>query len=114
MNVLDFFTSPIHPLHRQYEVLRSFFIEKQPAEKIAARFNYKKSTVYSLTRDFKNQLKNNQITPESFFHPIKLGRKPSENRDHIRDQVILLRKKYLSVPDIKSILDAQNKTLSER
>lgn len=114
MNALDFFISPTHPLHKQYEALRSFFIEKYSAEKVARQFNYKKSTVYSLIRDFKNQLKEGEITPEHFFHPPKPGRKPSKNRDQIRDQITLLRKKYLSVPDIKSMLDAQGEHLSER
>lgn len=114
MNLRDFFNSPTHPLHRQYEALRAFFIEGQTAEMVAARFHYKKSAIYSLTRDFQKQIKNKEITPEHFFHPIKLGRKPADNHDQIREQVILLRKKYLSVPDIKSILDAQSLGLSER
>lgn len=114
MNVQDFFISPTNPLHKQYEALRSFFIEKYSAEEVARQFDYKKSTVYSLARDFKNQLKNGEISPEHFFHQTKPGRKPSENRDQIRDQIILLRKKYLSVPDIKSLLDAQGVHLSER
>jgi hypothetical protein len=114
MSIFNFFRSPTHPLHRQYEALRSFFVEKQSAEKVAAQFDYKISTVYSLTRDFKKQLKNGTIRPEHFFHQAKPGRKPSENIDKIRGQIILLRKKYLSVPDIKSILDSQGSSLSER
>jgi transposase len=114
MNEYEFFISTTHPLHKQYEALRSLFVEQNSAQEVAKQFNYKISSVYSLARDFKNQLKNGEITPEHFFHPIKPGRKPSENRDQIRDQIILLRKKYLSVPDIKSILDAQNTALSER
>lgn len=109
-----FFTSPIHPLHRQYEALRAFFVEKQSAKKVAAQFDYQLSTVYSLTRDFKNQLKNKTMLPELFFHPATPGRKPSENHDKIREQIILLRKKYLSVSDIKAILDTQDGRLSER
>jgi hypothetical protein len=114
MHESAFFISPTNPLHRQYEALRSFFVEKQTAEQVAVRFNYKKSTVYSLTRDFKNQLKNNALPPEHFFHQAKPGRKPSENSDKMREQIISLRKKYLSVPDIKAILDAQGSSLSER
>lgn len=114
MNEFSFFMSPINPLHRQYEALRSLFVDKQSAEKVAAQFDYKVSTVYSLARDFKHQLKNDAMLSENFFHQTKPGRKPSESRNKTREQIILLRKKYLSVPDIKSILDAQGSSLSER
>lgn len=113
-NELDFFNTPSSSLHKQYEALRAFFIDKKTAQEVAERFEYTPSTVYSLVRDFKNKLQNNLISSEHFFHPITLGRKPSENIDKIRDQIILLRKKYLSVPDIKSILDAQSVNISER
>src|SRR5262245_54269826 len=114
MDIFDFFSAPTHSLHRQYEALRAFFIEKRTAEEVAKQFNYKKSTVYSLARDFGNQVKNNTITPTHFFHEIKPGRKPTKHHNQIRDLIILLRKKYLSVPDIKSILDTQGQNVSER
>ncbi len=38
---------------KQYEVVRSFVIEKQPVDVVAKKFGYKISTVYSLLRDAK-------------------------------------------------------------
>jgi len=114
MNITDFFLSPSNPMHRQYEALRSFFIDNHTAEEVANQFGYKKSTVYSLTRDFQQQLEKKELKPEHFFHQTKPGRKPSPNIDTIRENIVLLRKKYLSVSDIKSFLDAQGENLSER
>jgi predicted DNA-binding protein YlxM (UPF0122 family) len=115
MDVFNFFMLPTNPLQKQYEALRAFFIDQLTADEVAKKFHYKRSTVYSLTRDFSRKLKNNSITSEQFFHQTKSGRKPTtEIRDVIRDQIILLRKKYLSIPDIKSILDVQGKKISER
>lgn len=97
MDVFDFFSAPTHSVHRQYEALRAFFIDELTAEEVAKQFHYKKSAVYSLTRDFSHQLKNDAITPAHFFHQTKPGRKPTENHNQIRELIILLRKKYLSV-----------------
>lgn len=112
--MLDFFMAPINPLHKQYEALRAFYIEKLTADEVAKQFSYTKSTVYSLTRDFNKQLKNNTITPEHFFHQPSTGRKPTESRSRAQEHIILLRKKNLSVPDIKSVLDALGMNISER
>lgn len=114
MDAFDFFSAPTNSLHKQYEALRAFFVEKLTAEEIAKKFHYKKSTVYSLTRDFNNRIKDNSIVPDHFFHQATPGRKPTVKSDQVRDKIIMLRKKYLSVPDIKSILDAQNENISER
>lgn len=114
MTPFEFFTQPNHPIHKQYEVLRAFFVDKLSAEDVAKRFAYTKSTVYSLTRDFQKHLQNSHSLPERFFNPIQLGRKPAENHADVREQIICLRKKYLSVPDIKAILDSRELSLSER
>lgn len=109
-----FFSQPANPIHKQYEALRAFFVDNATAEEVAKRFNYTKSTVYSLTKGFKKHLQNPDDLAERFFNQVKFGRKPSDDHDQLREQIILLRKKYLSVSDIKSILDAQGKCLSER
>src|SRR5215471_16484774 len=35
-----FFLEPQHPKHRQYEALRSFFVEHEPSSEVAANFGY--------------------------------------------------------------------------
>ncbi len=114
MDAITFFTSPNNPMHKQYEALRAFFVEKLTADEVAKRFNYTQSTVYSLTKVFKQQLQNSDQLQNRFFNQVRFGRKPADDHDQIREHIVLLRKKYLSVCDIKSILDAQDKNLSER
>jgi len=94
--------------------LRAYFIDKLSVDDVAKKFNYKKSSVYSLTRDFRAQIKEHRVIADHFFLTPKPGRKPSENQEQLHQQIILLRKKYLSIPDIKSILDAQGESYSER
>ena len=112
MDIHSFFTSPRNTAHKKYEALRAFCFEKKPAEEVAKKFGYTVFALYSLARDFRKYLKND---PEKlFFVEAPLGRKPSENHDEIHNLIVLLRKKYLSVSDIKSILDSQNKQVSEK
>jgi len=50
-----------------------------------------------------------------FFTPKIIGRKPKAEADEINQLIVGLRKKYLSVPDIKAIVDAQGQYMvSER
>lgn len=109
----DFFTNPQNILHRHYEALRSFLHEKKPAAEVAEKFGYTVSTLYSLARDFKERLKDNSAEG-FFFAQNKIGRKPREAHDELHTLIIMLRKKYLSVPDIKSILDTQKHSVSEK
>src|SRR5262245_1486763 len=113
MDPKDFFISPANALHKQYEALRAFFIEDKTTKQVANQFGYTESSVYSLVRDFKQELKSGN--PEKrFFLEVKRGRKKIGAEDEIVCLIILLRKKFLSVPDIKSILDAQNYSVSEK
>jgi len=109
----DFFTNPQNILHRQYEALRSFLHEKKSAAEVAEKFGYTVSTLYSLVRDFKERLKDNSAE-NFFFAQNKIGRKPREDHDELHTLIVMLRKKYLSVPDIKSILDTQKHSVSEK
>jgi len=105
---------PQNPAQKQYEALRAFYIEKLPAAKVAAQFGYTLSAFYSLTRDFKKLLQQDNNLQKQFFVTQKPGRKSNVETDEIRRLIIILRKKYLSVCDIKSILDTQNFCISER
>ena len=45
--VEKYFAEPGQSLHRQYLALRSFFLEGDAAEVVAAKYRYKVSTVYN-------------------------------------------------------------------
>jgi hypothetical protein len=58
-----FFLQPAEPLHRRYEVLRAFFVENRPQADIAVQFGLTLSTVQSLVRDFRAQVRADQVPP---------------------------------------------------
>lgn len=108
----NFFIFPVLPQQRQYEALRAFFIEHSTATEIAGRFGYTVMTVYSLVRDFKENL--NSGNPEKlFFAAAGRGRPARLGVSECDGQIIELRKQYLSVSDIKIRLDAADVRVSE-
>ena len=113
MDIKTFFAFPQGTAHKRYEALRMFCYEKKTAQEVAHQFGYTITAFYSLVRDFKKQIKNPH-PQKQFFIEHTAGRKLRQGFDELRDMIILLRKKYLSVADIKTILDAQKKSISER
>ncbi len=113
MQASEFFQHPQTVAHKQYEALRAFYLEGKSAAEVAQQFGYTISAFYSLTRDFNQRLK--QPNPsQRFFLTTTLGRKPQESKVE-NDQLILsLRKKDLSVSEIKAILDSLGHEVSER
>ena len=115
-NIKDYFHSPFTTSQKKYEALRAFFCEKKSAKEAADLFGYTLSSFYSLIRDFKDFLKNNKDKEDMFFHTSKLGRKEkfADNENKVNNTIISLRKKYLSVPEIKSIMDSLDYNISEK
>lgn len=113
MSPEHFFRSPQHPTQRRYEALRAFYLEGQTAEQVATAFNYTLSSIYSLTRDFKQQL-NRDAAGEQFFVSPMRGRRSKDNAEELQTLIVTLRKKYLSVPDIKAVLDSLGQRVSEK
>ncbi|NHZ87086.1 MAG: transposase [Planctomycetia bacterium] len=107
-----FFAYPKNTLQKQYEALREFFLEGTSGEDTAKKFGYTLSSFYSLSRDFKIGLKEGNMA-EQFFTIKYKGRKPKDSSGEINKFIIDLRKKYLSVTDIKAVLDVQGETISE-
>ncbi len=105
--------APQNTAQKQYEALRAFYLEKQPAAEVAQRFGYTLSSFYTLTRDFKKQMQKGNPS-EEYFVSVRRGSKPSFEGTQTQQLIIELRKKSLSVPDIKSILDTLGYCISER
>ncbi len=108
----NYFLQPASVPQRQYEALRAFFLEGLPAIQAAAKFHYTLSTFYSLIRDFKAALSLPGEDP--FFPTKKAGRIPKDATGELQALILSLRKKYLSVPDITSALQALGYHLSEK
>ena len=113
--VEKYFAEPGQSLHRQYLALRSFFLDGDTAEVVAAKYRYKVSTVYTLARDFKVRLTAcRQRGEDPFFQILKPGKKKLyEEDDELVKAILSFRKKHLSIPDIKIILDGKGYNVSE-
>lgn len=109
----DFFATPQNNVQRQYEALRAYFIGNYSAKKAAERFGYTINSFYSLIRDFKKTLSADNPA-QFFFTSRRAGRKPMKQAGKINQLIVDLRKKYLSVPDIKAVLDVQGHSVSQR
>ena len=94
----------ISGVQKKYESMKAFFKEKMTAEKIASNYGYSVSTVYTLTKTFRKQLKESP-NKDPFFIMPKKGRPFKKNKNQLDDLIVSLRKKNLSVPDIKSMID---------
>jgi|TARA_B100002003_G_scaffold212984_1_gene210421 hypothetical protein len=112
MDPKHFFSKPSTATHRQYEALRAFFLDQQPAAQAAELFGYSRYAFYSLVRDFKKTLARGSENP--FFPVVKTGRKPKDSSGALTSLIVSLRKKYLSVPDIAAAVAAKGYTISEK
>ena len=109
-----YFSKPEQPLHRQYLALRSFLYEKKTAEVVAAEYGYTVSTIYTLARNFKLKLQNcSEQGEDPFFLILKPGRKKNDRNDQLVEIILNFRKKQLSIPDIKILLDGKGYNVSE-
>ena len=109
----NFFLSPSTVAQKQYEALRMFFIDRRPAMEVAQHFGYSYRGFTTIVSNFRKDLKASN-TRELFFTDKKKGRKRTGQMDAAKDIVIELRKKYLSVEDIKVTLDGKGYKLSEK
>ena len=113
MNEKNYFLVPTSTKQKQYEALRAYFVDELSAKEVANKFGYTFRAFTSLVADFRKQRKE-KIKKEIFFQVKKLGRKEMQQKPSIVSKVVELRKTYISVPDIKVILDGQNIKISEK
>src|SRR5450631_2814385 len=92
-----FFLAPENPLHRQYEAFRAFFVEGQPSQVVARRFGYTPGSFRVLCHQFRHD-PDKQIR---FFQSVAHGPRFAPVRDRVRELVVAMRKRNLSVYDIQ-------------
>ena len=92
-----FFLAPEKPLHRQYEALRTYFVEKKPSKEVAQAFGYSPGAFRVLCFQFRR----NPNLQERFFKEVSHGPHAAPKRDQVRELVVSLRKRSLSVYDIQ-------------
>jgi transposase len=101
----SYFECPSSTFHRQYLAMRRFYHDGLTAEEVAKESGYAVSTVYSMARNFKENILKEDEDP-FFKEENKSGRKPIDRKEEVEETVINLRKKYFSVPDIQIAMDA--------
>ena len=63
---LRFFLEPTDTLHRRYEALRAYFVERRPLKPIAQEFGYTYNTPRGVIADFRARCRQDQIPPFSW------------------------------------------------
>jgi len=112
--IVQYFVEARQPTHRQYLAMRSFFFDGRNAESVAKEYGYTENTVYTLARNFKTRLQSCAEQGEDpFFQTLKPGRKKIDRDDELVEAILSYRKKHLSVPDIKIILDGKGFDVSQ-
>lgn len=96
------FLEPINAVHRQYEALRAFFVERKPSHEAARRFGYTPGSFRVLCHEFRRNPKR-----QFFLAPAK-GPAAAKKADPVRAQIVALRKQNLSIYDISRALRDRN------
>ena len=103
-----FFLAPENPLHRQYEAFRAYFVEGCPSLEVARRFGYAPGSFRVLCHQFRHD-PDKQIR---FFQSVQHGPRFAPVRDRVRELVVAMRKRNLSVYDIQCELALAGHTVS--
>lgn len=103
-----FFLHPEKTLHKHYEALRCFFIEKLPSYSVARRFGYSPGAFRVLCHQFRHD----PAKRENFFNDVSHGPQNAPVRDRVRDLAVAMRKKNLSVYDIQRTLHEAGHSIS--
>lgn len=100
-DTVEFFARPKEPRHRQYEALRTYYLEALSHKEAAERAGY---TTYSFQR-LVSEFQRGEIV---FFPPQKPGPKRRRASDFVRERIIVLRKANISIYEIKEALDKED------
>src|SRR5438309_313683 len=104
--VRRFFLEPGSPLQRQYEALRAYYVENIAATQAAERFGYTYGSFRVLCHQFRHSL------GRSFFREPRHGPTTQPKKDATRELIVAMRKRNLSVIDIRLELQAAGHQLS--
>lgn len=113
-DVESYFAEPNHTMHRQYLALRSFLYEGCTAEAVAEKYGYTANTIYTIARNFKARFADcAENGGDPFFQVFTPGRKKVVRDGELVETILKFRKKQLSIPEIKILLDGNGYSVSE-
>jgi len=101
-----FFREPRLPKHRQYEAIRAYVVDHQPAKVVARAFGYSLNSFYVLSHHFRRQAE-----PVFFVSPRR-GPQSQPKKSAAQDLIVRLRKQNHSVYEISQTLKEQRCPLS--
>lgn len=104
--LVEAFLQPVNTLHRQYEALRAFYVDKLPGQQVADRFNYTLGSFRLLCHQFR------QDPTQPFFLPNRHALREEKKPSKVHARVIELRKQNHSVYDIRRLLQGSSEALS--
>lgn len=104
----QFFLTPQNPLHRQYEAFRAYFVEGRPSLEVARAFGYTPASFRVLCHQFRHE----PDKQSRFFQAVQHGPRFAPIRDQVRELVVAMRKRNLSVYDIQQELALAGHTIS--
>jgi len=104
----EVFRNPTHPLQRKYEALRAYFLEDLSAAEAAHRFGYTPDSMRVIASRFRRE------GIEHYFRDVTHGRKDNPVAGPLRDAILELRKRDLSILDIADQLTAEGRPVSHQ
>jgi len=102
----EYFLQPSNTTHRQYEALRTYFVEGLSGPEVAERFGYSYASFRTLATQFRKE-----PNRPFFLSPAK-GPHTAPKKQALRDRVIALRKQNLSIYDISRALTTAGHPIS--
>lgn len=112
MKPKSYFQTPKLISHKQYEALRMFFVDGKSGKETADFFGYTYRGFTTIASNFRKHLATKPET-DLFFAVKPKGRKQTDKSGDIDNLIINMRKRYLSVSDIKISLDGMGHNISE-
>lgn len=109
MDLEVYFQNPTSIQQRQYEALRAHFVEGVPFEEAAKRFSLSLTYLLKCRSEYQNTLK---VGVEPFFILKSTGPKSRYKAEGVRELIVQLRQRNLSIVDIKVILELNHHRLS--
>jgi transposase len=92
-----FFTQPASTAQRRYEAMRAYFVDEASAAEVADRFGYSTASVHQMATLLRKERM-------EFFAKTKPGPKGPTKAGRVRDRVLELRARDLSVTEIAAAL----------
>jgi hypothetical protein len=107
-----FFLEPKNPVHKLYEALRRFYVDRLPSREIAEGLEWSEIYFNKIRSHFHQTLLEGK--PPLFFVERSPGPKEVEVEPSLKEEIIELRRGSYSIQDIKVILNSQDIQISLR